>query len=436
MIQSLSSARQTLAVIHRELSAPWLSVLQSHGYRLLRLAHADGLTESTPALLVGDPGGGICSALEIARSVRSEHPHLPVILVADESSEESAIEALRIGVNDYLKRPFLPGALLDSVARFLSRPAPRAVSSVVGSAPAMQAAVEYAERLAQTNSTVLITGETGTGKELFAELIHKGSARCGKPYIAINCAAIPDSLLESELFGRERGAYTGADSSYEGKLKIAEGGTVLFDEIGDLTPFGQAKLLRVLECRRAQRLGSAKEISLDIRIVAATNRDLAAMVESGQFRRDLYYRLNVTRLELPALRDHREDIPKLLTHFAESFASEAHHPFPGFTPGALRALTHFEWPGNVRQLRNVVEELFVRLPNRPVELSDLPPEITRGLPGLIRDPADEKSRIVTALTTTRWNKKRAAQFLKCSRMTLYRKMAMYQIDQIDASLSA
>lgn len=427
---SLSDGSQTLAVIHRELSTPWLTALQSQGYRLLRLANAGGLAKATGTamVLLGDPGGGIQAALEMARTIRLAQPCLPLILIADESSEDNAIAALKIGVNDYLKRPFFSSSVLDSVARFLSKPVVKDESGVVGTAPVMQNAIEYAGRVAQTNSTVLITGETGTGKELFAELIHRGSARNGKPYIAINCAAIPDSLLESELFGRERGAYTGADTSYEGKLKLAEGGTVLFDEIGDLTPFGQAKLLRVLECRKAQRLGSAKEISLDIRILAATNRDLSAMVESGQFRRDLFYRLNVTRLELPTLRERREDIPKILAHFAQSFGEESRRPFPGFTPCALRALTQFEWPGNVRQLRNVVEELFVHLPDRPIELSDLPPEIGRSLSGLTRDPIDEKSRIVSALTSTRWNKKRAAQFLNCSRMTLYRKMAIYQIN--------
>ena len=286
---------------------------------------------------------------------------------------------------------------------------------------------DYASQVARTNTTVLITGETGTGKELVAQMIHTMSARRQQPFLALNCAALPEGLLESELFGRERGAYTGAETSYEGKLKLADGGTVFFDEIGDLTPLGQAKLLRVLESRKAQRLGSAKEISLDLRILAATNQNLPCMVETGQFRRDLYFRLNVTRVEMPSLRTRRDDIPLLVSHFAGDFEGSFGRHFPGFAGRALKMLVNYDWPGNVRQLRNVMEELFVRLPGRPIDIDDLPAEITGRQASFSVEPADERTRIVTALTSTRWNKKRAAERLCWSRMTLYRKMAHHQI---------
>ncbi len=435
--ESAEKHSPTIALFHRDPPAPWLAALRREGYPLLRVTDPASLFQpgrqaAAPDLvMLGDPGGGTPAAIELARRIRTASATVPILLIATESSEAAVVSALRLGVNDYLKQPVSPEALLDSVVRLLGLPARPAVPvgprRIVGDTPAIRSVFAYAESVAQTKSTVLITGETGTGKDLAAELIHSLSARSRQPFIALNCAAVPDALLESELFGRERGAYTGADTSYDGKLKLAEGGTVLFDEIGDLTPYGQAKLLRVIESRQAQRLGSAKDVSLDIRILAATNQDLAGMVERRQFRRDLYFRLNVTRLELPPLRERHEDVPLLLTHFAKGFSAETGRLFPGFSSRALRALMQFDWPGNVRQLRNVVEELFVRLPNHPIDIEDLPPEISGRRAPAPAEPLDEKTRIVSALASTRWNKKRAAQSLNWSRMTLYRKMALHQI---------
>jgi DNA-binding NtrC family response regulator len=424
----------SVAFVHREPSAQWLRAIREAGYPLLRVTNPASLFQTSrqppPAVIVlGDPGGGTWAALESARRIRTISATVPLVLIATDSSEATAIAALKIGVNDYLKHPASPEQVLGAVARLLGPHTNQAESTrqLVGDTQLVRALFAYASSVAQTNSTVLITGETGTGKDLLAELIHSMSPRSGKPFIAVNCAAIPDNLLESELFGREKGAYTGADTSYDGKLKLADGGTVLFDEIGDLTPFGQAKLLRVLENRRAQRLGSAKDVPLNIRILAATNRDLAAMVETGQFRRDLYFRLNVTRLELPCLREHSDDIPLLLEHFAAGFETETGRRFPGFSTRAVRMLMNLDWPGNVRQLRNLVEELFVRLPDHRIEVEDLPTEITGRPPLPPLEPLDEKSRIVSALSSTRWNKKRAAERLNWSRMTLYRKMAIHKI---------
>ncbi len=357
-----------------------------------------------PAVIVlSDSKGGTWAAIESACKLKRMLPAAPIVLIATDSSEATAIAALRAGVNDYLKSPVTSAQLLGAIDRCL-RPISETAAGAsgvrrfVGESVAIRSVLAYASKVAATNSNVLLTGETGTGKDFTAEFIHSVSARKTKPFVALNCAAIPDNLLESELFGRERGAYTGADQAYEGRLKQADGGTVLLDEISELSATGQAKLLRVLESRRIQRLGSASDVSVNIRILAATNQDLAAMVERGQFRRDLYFRLRVTRVELPPLRSRQEDIPALLTHFAETYARDLGRPFPGFSVRALRVLTEYDWPGNVRQLRNTVEELFVDLPNRPVAIDDLPAEITGRGPRLpLEGPpavADEKSRIV------------------------------------------
>ena len=435
--------RPLIALLQSDLQVPWTAEARRAGYDVKAFQVVPSLLDQywrfpVGLVVVSDLGGGAGAQLDAARKVRAVSPSVPILLLATDSSESCAIAALRIGINEYVKLPATADQILEAVAGLLT---PTAASSssgrnhqLVGDSPAVRSVFAYATQVAQTNSTMLITGETGTGKDLVAELIHSMSARRSCPFVALNCAAIPDSLLESELFGRERGAYTGADTAYEGKLKLADGGTVLLDEIGDLTPFGQAKLLRVVENRQAQRLGSAKEIPLNIRILAATNQDLAAMVEKGQFRRDLYFRLTVTRLELPPLRARKVDVPALLQHFAETFERTLGLRFPGFTGRALSALTEYHWPGNIRQLRNVVEELFVRLPNRPLDMDDLPADFVGPQSVPDAELVDEKTRIISALASTRWNKKRAAERLSWSRMTLYRKMAFYHIE--DGSHSA
>lgn len=429
-------ANHIIALIQRNSAAEWTAEACRAGFEMKRFADPQVLFrpggQTFGLVVLSDFGGGIWAAIEVAHKLRKTCPALPIILVAVESCEASAIAALKAGVSDYLKSPFSVEHFLSAISRLLGAPGSSATGTtgmrrLLYESAIMRSAVSYASKVALTRSTVLITGETGTGKELAAELIHSASARSGKPFVALNCAAIPDGLLESELFGRERGAYTGADTSYEGKLKLADGGTVLFDEIGDLTAYGQAKLLRVLESRQIQRLGSAAEIPLDIRVLAATNQDLSAMVERGSFRRDLYFRLNVTRLELPPLRARREDISSLLSHFAAAFERELGLRFPGFSARALRVLTEYDWPGNVRQLRNVVEEIFVRLTDHTVDVDDLPLEISGNIPRFVTENHDEKTKILSALSSTRWNKKRAAERLCWSRMTLYRKMALHQI---------
>jgi two-component system response regulator HydG/two-component system response regulator AtoC len=273
---------------------------------------------------------------------------------------------------------------------------------------------------------VLITGETGTGKELVAQLLHENSRRRHRPFVSINCAAIPDSLLESELFGCERGAFTGADSARAGHLTAAAGGTVLLDEIGEMTPYAQAKILRALDTREIYRLGSTQRTQLDIRVAAATNQDLEQRIEDGRFRRDLYYRLNVSRIRLPPLRERREDIPVLLDHCIGVMNRTFLRKVQGVTALALQAFMAYTWPGNVREVRNVVESAFVELPARPIAFLEAPASIlTRVRAASARAP--ERDRLVSALAATDWNVSRAARQLQWSRMTLYRKIAQYQL---------
>jgi len=299
---------------------------------------------------------------------------------------------------------------------------------MIGHGPRMREINAYIERLATTESTVLITGETGTGKELTAELIH-GASRCQqRPLVCINCAAMPDSLLESELFGHERGAFTGAHVASAGKLKQADGGTVLFDEIGDMSPYAQAKILRLIESKEIERLGGQRSIPVNVRVIAATNQDLERLMEEGRFRKDLYFRLNVVRIHLPALRDRKEDLPALLDRYVQQFSRSLGREVLGFTEEAMAALLRHDWPGNVRELRNVVEAVFTTLRSPSISLTDLPPAC-RHAPGDTGEtfPDAERDRLLAALTSTRWNKSKAAEQLHWSRMTLYRKMAKYHI---------
>jgi transcriptional regulator with PAS, ATPase and Fis domain len=284
-------------------------------------------------------------------------------------------------------------------------------------------------QVAQTDSNVLITGETGTGKQLVAEMIHRNSLRRDRAFVCINCAAIPDTLLESELFGYERGAFTGAFSLKEGWLKAANGGTAFFDEIGDMSHYAQAKILRTIETKELQRLGAQKSIALNLRVIAATNQDLEGLMSEGKFRKDLYFRLNVARVHLPPLRDRKEDIPLLLQHYIRELNLRFGREIEGFTDEALECLLQYSWPGNIRELKNLVEAIFVSLPSRRISVMDLPQHFIKQL--RIREdcPQGERDRLLAALLSTNWNMSKAAQKLQWSRMTVYRKVAKYRILQ-------
>jgi two-component system response regulator HydG len=292
-----------------------------------------------------------------------------VVLMTAYGSIETAVEAMRLGAFDFLQKPldleqielrvaraFEHRRLLDEVSELRAERAARgAVREVVAESPALRAAVELASRVAPTRSTVLLTGETGTGKEVIAGLIHRLSPRAQGPLVKVNCAALPETLLESELFGHERGAFTGADRQRIGRFEQATGGTLFLDEVGDMSPATQAKLLRVLQEQEFHRLGGTRPLRTDARIVAATNQDLAERIREGVFREDLYFRLNVIQIHLPPLRERPEDLLALAHRFVHHFARELDRPVRGFSEGALRRLRSHRWPGNVRELHNAIE---------------------------------------------------------------------------------
>jgi DNA-binding NtrC family response regulator len=364
---------------------------------------------------------------------------LSVVLVTTPGSEDTAIAALRAGVKDYLREPLDKDALAACVRRCFAsdasrRPPQRTARTAsdprdrfIGSSGAMRALGDQLVRVAQSEATVLITGETGTGKELVAERIHDYSARRAGRFVSVNCAAIPESLLESELFGYESGAFTGAVRAREGLLQLANRGTIFLDEVGDLALQAQAKLLRAIETREVHRLGGTRPEKLDVRIVAATNQDLDSALEAGRFRKDLYFRLNVARIHLPPLRERRSDIVPLLEHYLRVLNRGPHAGAAGFSPEAIAALQTYDWPGNVRELKNLVEAILVSPRSDPLDIRDLPEDFRRRLQQLCSLPSAERRRLIDALLTAKWNKSKAATLLHCSRMTLYRKMAKYSV---------
>jgi DNA-binding NtrC family response regulator len=302
-------------------------------------------------------------------------------------------------------------------------------SCMIGLSAPMRELRREMEKAAASTCAVLITGETGTGKELAAEFIHKHGLRRSKPFVCINCAAIPDSLFESELFGHAKGAFTGADDSREGLLTAADGGTILFDEIGDMSLFAQAKVLRVIEHKEVCCLGGVRQKQLDIRFLAATNQDLDTMVCHCNFRKDLFYRLNVVRIDLPPLRDRRADIPLLVDHYVRQFSAKAGCSIPEFSDECLECLSRYEWPGNIRELKNTLENLFLG----PIPEQIRPEHLPERLRFLKEQPGDlsksERDSLLSALVSARWNKSQAAEKLHWSRMTVYRKIAKYGISK-------
>jgi transcriptional regulator with PAS, ATPase and Fis domain len=292
--------------------------------------------------------------------------------------------------------------------------------------PAMKGMVNFLKQVAATDSNVLITGETGTGKELVAALIHKYGDRAKKPFVVINCAAIPDTLLESELFGYEKGAFTGAYARREGALRLADSGTVFLDEIGDMSSHAQAKVLRMMEQKEVCRVGGINTIPINVRFIAATNQDLEQLMQEEKFRPDLYFRLNVARIYIPPLRERKEDIVLLLDYFRRKLNREFGKQVEGFTPDAVEALMDYDWPGNVRELKNRLEAAFIGA-DGIMGLKDFPEFFRRQLQENKGLSQDERARLLSALFNTRWNKTKAAQQLQWSRMTLYRKMVKYGI---------
>jgi two-component system response regulator HydG len=298
---------------------------------------------------------------------------------------------------------------------------------LLGVSDAMAHLRAVAPKIARSESTTLITGSTGTGKEHVARTLHRLSPRSQSPFIAVNCSAIPEALFESELFGFERGSFTGAFHAQQGKAVLANGGTLFLDEVGELSPFCQAKLLRMLEEREAQPIGAARPVKLNVRIVAATNQRVEQLVEQGRFRTDLYYRLNVARIAIPDLASRPEDLGAYLSLFIENYNRERRAKVAGPDDELLDLLAHYEWPGNVREVRNFVEAVFIDPPDGPIGVRHIPEAFTQLRASYRTAGVDESERILEALERTNWNKAEAARSLHWSRMTLYRKITKYHI---------
>lgn len=375
--------------------------------------------------------------IETLKEIKALNPAIPVLIMTAFSSVETAVEALKTGALDYLIKPLdfdnlqatLENALAHTRASASDLPSVSASQfGMVGKSPAMQQLLSEIAMVAPSDATVLIHGDSGTGKELVARALHASSARSDKPLVTLNCAALNESLLESELFGHEKGAFTGADKRREGRFVEADGGTLFLDEIGDISPMMQVRLLRAIQEREVQRVGSNQTISVDVRLIAATHRDLAQEVKVGRFRQDLYYRLNVVTIETPALRQRREDIPLLADHFRQRFAERNRKAVKGFTPRAMDLLIHYDWPGNIRELENAIERSVVLLTGEYISERELPLAIASQPLPLVADQAIqplvevEKEVILAALEKTGGNKTEAARQLGITRKTLLAKL--------------
>ena len=393
------------------------------------------------------------NGLELVRQIRDLAPDLPCIVITGYGSAEQSVEALRAGAFWYLEKPFDQGHL-DVIRRLVeqaievgrlkaeNRMLQRQLQSryqfenIIGTSPALRSVLDVVAKVAETDSTVLITGESGTGKELVARAIHYNSSRANRMLVTVNCGAIPEELLESELFGHVKGAFTNAIRQRDGRFSLADGGTIFLDEIGDMSPNLQVKLLRVLQDRTFEPVGSSKTLSVNVRVLAATNQDLERAIRERSFREDLYYRLNVIPIEVPPLRSRPDDIPLLIHHFLEVANAEKQRQVSGFSDEAMERLCRHNWPGNVRELENLVERLVVLCVDGEVQISDLPPQIAKTtaptvpvpqLPagGLsFREVVDEfeSKLIVQALEQTHWNKNQAARLLGLNRTTLLEKI--------------
>jgi len=376
--------------------------------------------------------------IRTAEQVRRLDLHCPVLVLTSTVSVDGVVSALRAGVSEVLEKD-APVEKIIARIRCLSAPieqfrmkqtvSPEIVGAdrMVGHGTAIVRVRSQIARIAATSANVLITGESGTGKELAAELIHHNSSRSSRLFVAMNCAAVPDTLLESELFGHTRGAFTGASAARVGKLEHAAGGTLFLDEVGDMSLVAQAKILRALESRVIQKLGSNQDAPVDVRLVAATNQDLESLIREKKFRQDLYYRLNVVRLNLPPLRDRTEDIPELVEHMLREITNRQSMPVRRIESDVICRLQSHDWPGNIRELRNVLESTLVFSSSCSIGLSDIPEEIRQGLHVSRNSNDSDRLRVLGALDSAEWNRGKAAKILGCSRMTLYRKMVKYSI---------
>jgi two-component system nitrogen regulation response regulator NtrX len=428
-------------------------ILKDEGYRVRVGGTGEELLrqvqQGAPDLIILDVWLPGMDGLQALGELRRTHEELPVIMISGHSTIETAVKATKLGAYDFIEKPLslektvlavrnaLDRQRLEQENRLLRQTLERRYE-IVGESPAIRALREQIQSAAPSHGRVLIRGESGTGKELIARAIHRQSLRTGKPFVEVNCAAIPDELIESELFGHERGSFTGATTKRRGKFEVADGGTIFLDEVGDMSLKTQAKVLRVLQEQTFERVGGTETLSVDVRVIAASNKSLEEEIQKGSFREDLFYRLNVIPFEVPPLRDRKEDIPSLASHFLRLFSQEYGKREKRLSPSAMTLLIQYAWPGNVRELRNVIERLVIMAPQEVIQDGDLAPSL-RARPGAdpgldwdgtLREARErfERQYILRCLAECQWNITRAAERMGIERSNLHRKMKAYRIE--------
>lgn len=432
--------------IMRESLADWLA---RDGYAVETAASGEEALDKSKGtrydiMLVDIKMGGM-SGMDVLRRVKSEDADVAIVMITAYGSVSTAIEAMKNGAHDYLLKPFDPNEMGMLIEKIISQQAQMRENvylreawkerarfeSMIGQSAAMQTVFDLIRDVAATDSTVLITGETGTGKGLAAKAIHSSSPRAAGPFVAVNCGAIPEHLMETELFGHQKGAFTDAKETKKGRLELAHGGTLFLDEIGEIGMRMQIDLLRVLEDRVFYRVGGTQPMEADFRVIAASNRDLKAAIAQGIFRQDLFYRLNVIAFEMPPLRERKEDLPLLADHFVTRFSQETNKPMDGISRAAMDEMMLHDWPGNVRELENAIERALVIGKERKIRAEDLPFFCQQNslLPANDSLKEVEKAHILRVLEHHHWNIARCAKVLDIDRSTLYSKIRRYRLQK-------
>ncbi len=433
-------------------------ILKDEGYHVRTAPTGEELlrqvAQASPDLVILDVWLPGMDGLQALGELKQQYPDLPVIMISGHSTVETAVKATRLGAYDFIEKPLSLEKTVLAVQNALDRRRLEQENlalrrtleeryEIVGESPAIQALRTQIQSAAPSHGRVLIRGESGTGKELIARAIHRQSLRAGKPFVEVNCAAIPDELIESELFGHEKGAFTGATTKRRGKFELADGGTIFMDEVGDMSLKTQAKVLRVLQEQTFERVGGSETLSVEVRVIAASNKLLEEEIQKGNFREDLFYRLSVIPFEVPPLRERKEDIPLLASHFLRLFSREYGKRERKLSPEAMDLLIQYPWPGNVRELRNVMERLVIMVPQetiRPADLALSPRARTGATPeapdqllewdGTLRGARErfEREYILRRLREANWNVTRTAERLGLERSNLHRKIKAYGIE--------
>jgi two-component system nitrogen regulation response regulator NtrX len=432
-------------------------ILEYEGYEVLEASSGpDGVAmaeREAPDLVFLDVKMPGMDGLEALQRIKATRDSLPVVIISGHGTVSTAVEATKAGAFDFIEKPLASERVLLTIRNALDRTrlsdenrslkrAAEVRHQMVGESPALRTIWDAIKRAAPTNATVLLLGESGVGKELVARSIHRNSLRSRERFVQVNCAAIPEELIESELFGHEKGSFTGATEKQIGKFEQADKGTIFLDEVGDMSPKTQAKVLRVLQEGEVERLGSARTIKVDVRVIAATNKDLEQEIEAGTFREDLFFRLSVIPIRVPPLRDRRDDIPALVRHFADLFSRDNNRRPQRFTPAALEFMQKARWKGNVRELKNTVERLIIMTPGETIDVDDLreivrveskgsSPDNEKERPGTLREfkESAERAFLVGKLRENNWNISKTAEVIGTPRSNLYKKLEQYGITQ-------